>query len=160
VIIQGSAIRFDDRLRGPQCQDLRTSCGDFIIRRRDGSYAYHLATVVDDAAAEVTEVVRGSDLLDSTPRQIYLQRLLQLPTPSYCHTPLVIAGDGRKLSKQNSAPSIDSLKPSDGLITVLEMLRQHPPPGLKKAAAKEILKWAMHHWDVSRLGEIDDLQVA
>ncbi len=103
VIVQGSAIRFDDGLRGPQCQDLRTSCGDFIIRRRDGSYAYHLATVVDDAATEVTEVVRGSDLLDSTPRQIYLQRLLGLPTPSYCHTPLVLASDGRKLSKQNAA---------------------------------------------------------
>lgn len=156
--INDSSIRFDDCLHGPQFQDLRTSCGDFIIRRRDGSYAYHLATVIDDADAEVTEVVRGSDLLDSTPRQIYLQRLLRLPTPSYCHTPVVIAADGRKISKQNAAPAIDSLKPSDGLVTVLEMLRQHPPPSLKKAGVSEILKWAVDRWDVSQLGGITDLR--
>lgn len=92
-------VSFTDGIYGEQSQNLATDCGDFIIRRSDGVYAYRLAVVVDDGESGVTEVVRGADLLYDTPRQIYLQRLLGLPTPQYYHIPLVCDADGRKLSK-------------------------------------------------------------
>ncbi len=99
-------IAFDDRLQGPQQQDVRAAVGDFVLRRTDGLWAYQLAVVVDDAAQGVTDVVRGADLLDSTPRQILLQRLLQLPTPRYLHVPLLLDAAGRKLSKSAGATAL------------------------------------------------------
>lgn len=158
MAIDGRPIRFVDCLLGPQAHDLGLLSGDFIVRRRDGIYAYHLATVVDDADAEVTEVVRGSDLLDSTPRQVYLQQMLHLPTPSYAHTPLLLAPDGRKLSKQNAAPPVDTLDPSDTLIRLLGSLHHAPPAGLKGAGAGEILEWAAANWDMTRLRGIQHLR--
>lgn len=100
-------IRFHDRLQGEQSQVLERDIGDFVIYRADGQYAYQLAVVVDDAAQGVTEVVRGADLLDSTPRQIYLQRLLGLPTPRYLHVPVAVNAAGEKLSKQTGATAIE-----------------------------------------------------
>ena len=99
--IEHDVIEFIDRTYGAQCEALATECGDFLVRRSDGVFAYQLAVVVDDAAMGITEVVRGCDLLGSTPRQIYLQRLLGLPTPSYAHIPLLVAPDGRRLSKRD-----------------------------------------------------------
>src|SRR5579859_6347100 len=96
-------IGFDDALQGPQVQNLRRAAGDFVIRRVEGYYAYQLACAVDDAFQGITQVVRGNDLLDSTLRQIYLQRCLGLPTPSYLHLPLALDGSGRKLSKSEQA---------------------------------------------------------
>ena len=96
-----------DRRLGAQRQNLSTEVGDFVLRRADGLWAYQLAVVVDDAEQGITHVVRGEDLADNTPRQIHLQRALGLPTPSYLHTPLVLADDGQKLSKQNGAQPLD-----------------------------------------------------
>ncbi|MGJ7521344.1 tRNA glutamyl-Q(34) synthetase GluQRS [Variovorax sp. LT1P1] len=100
-------LPWSDRRLGPQRQDVAAEVGDFVLRRADGPWAYQLAVVVDDADQGVTDIVRGEDLTDNTARQILLQRALGLPTPSYLHTPLVLAPDGQKLSKQNGATSLD-----------------------------------------------------
>jgi glutamyl-Q tRNA(Asp) synthetase len=104
-------IDWVDRRLGPQRQDVAHAVGDFILHRADGLWAYQLAVVVDDAAQGVTDVVRGEDLADNTARQIHLQRLLGLPVPHHLHTPLVLASDGHKLSKQNGAAALDTTQP-------------------------------------------------
>ncbi|MDR2853388.1 MAG: tRNA glutamyl-Q(34) synthetase GluQRS [Burkholderiaceae bacterium] len=108
----GHNVHWTDRRLGAQQQDVAHAVGDFILRRADGPWAYQLAVVVDDAEQGVTDIVRGADLADNTARQILLQRALGLPTPSYLHTPLVLARDGHKLSKQNGAAAIDTRTPA------------------------------------------------
>ena len=110
VKVGQESITFCDFLYGKYKEDLKTDCGDFILRRSDGVYAYQLAVVVDDAAMGVTQVVRGSDLLSSTPRQIYLQRLLGLPEPEYGHVPLLLAADGRRLAKRDRDQELGELQ--------------------------------------------------
>lgn len=105
-------IKFVDRLQGSYSENLAQMCGDFILRRSDGIYAYQLAVVVDDADMGITEVVRGQDLLSSTPRQIYLQRLLGYPTPDYCHVPLLCDAEGRRLSKREADLTLASIRAS------------------------------------------------
>jgi glutamyl-Q tRNA(Asp) synthetase len=144
-------IRFLDRLQGLVSQDLAREVGDFILYRRDGAFAYHLATVVDDADQGVTEVMRGQDLLDSTPRQIYLQQLLGLPTPAYAHTPILIDVSGHKLSKSTLSAEAETRYPGRILGYLLNLL-QHPlPAGMGAAPAAEILAWAIAHWQAARL---------
>ena len=109
--IASSVIHWNDRRLGPQQQDVSAEVGDFVLRRADGRWAYQLAVVVDDAAQGITHVVRGEDLADNTARQILLQRALQLPTPRYLHTPLVLGANGEKLSKQNGAQPLDTADP-------------------------------------------------
>ena len=103
-------IRLTDRNMGEYCQELSTQCGDFVVRRSDGMYVYQLAVVVDDGEAGVTEVVRGVDLLPSAPRQMYLQELLGFETPQYGHVPLLIAPDGRRLSKRDQDMDLGYLR--------------------------------------------------
>jgi glutamyl-Q tRNA(Asp) synthetase len=128
VRVADTRIGFTDLLQGAQAQELRREVGDFVVRRVEGGYAYQLAVVVDDAEAGITEVVRGADLLDSTPRQIYLQRLLGLPTPDYLHLPLALDEDGAKLSKSAQAMPVDRKNPMPALRAALEFL------GLPQAA--------------------------
>lgn len=108
---ESTIVEFDDRWCGPQKQDLAREVGDFVVKRADRLWAYQLAVVVDDAASRITHIVRGADLLDSTPRQIYLQRCLRLATPRYMHVPVLTNERGEKLSKQTEAPPIDSHRP-------------------------------------------------
>jgi len=118
-------IAFDDLIRGPLEEDVARETGDFVVRRADGVYAYQLAVVVDDAAQNVTQVVRGADLLTSTARQIALQHALGLPTPSYAHLPLVVNPDGSKLGKRDGAlplPSLDEKRVSETLAFALRFL--------------------------------------
>ncbi len=115
-------ICFDDGWMGPVAQHLATEVGDFVLKRADGYWAYQLAVVVDDAAQGITHVVRGADLLDSTARQIYLQRLLQLPTPAYLHVPVVVNHEGEKLSKQTGARELDLERPLEALLSAANFL--------------------------------------
>lgn len=112
LIVPDRSFTFHDRLQGAYTENLARDCGDFIIRRADGVFAYQLAVVVDDAAGGVTQVVRGMDLLDSTPRQLYLYELLDLPAPEFCHVPLLIAPDGRRLSKRDRDLDLGALRQS------------------------------------------------
>ncbi|MFT3791902.1 MAG: tRNA glutamyl-Q(34) synthetase GluQRS [Rudaea sp.] len=128
VRVDDRDIGFDDLLQGPYSQNLLRDVGDFVVRRVEGGYAYQFAVVVDDADAGITEVVRGSDLLDSTPRQIFLQQLLGLPTPRYLHLPLVLDRAGAKLSKSTRALPVDRNDPLPTLRTALDFL------GLREAA--------------------------
>jgi glutamyl-Q tRNA(Asp) synthetase len=142
-------VSFDDALQGPQRQNLRGEAGDFVIRRVEGFYAYHLACVVDDAFQGVTEVVRGNDLLDATPRQIWLQRCLGLPTPAYRHLPLALDAQGRKLSKSDHAHPVDPADPLPALRRALTFLDVWTPAAAASPAT--LLAAALERFDPARL---------
>ncbi|MEJ2297464.1 MAG: tRNA glutamyl-Q(34) synthetase GluQRS [Woeseiaceae bacterium] len=144
-------IAFDDALQGTLRQRLESESGDFVIRRRDGLIAYQLAVVIDDALQGVTEIVRGIDLIDSTVRQIWLQRLLACPTPAYVHIPVVIHPDGDKLSKLTGAPAIPVDEPRPTLVAALAALQQGPPSDLAAASLPDIWRWAADHWKLDTL---------
>jgi glutamyl-Q tRNA(Asp) synthetase len=151
VRVTDDELCIDDRRRGRVCQNLRQGCGDFALRRGDGEFAYQLAVVVDDALTGVNQVVRGDDLLSSTPRQVYLQRLLELPQPRYCHLPLVSGPGGEKLSKRDNLVShlLGGGKGKEGVLlwSVLKFLGQAPPQGLMGAPCRELLQWGLGHFD-------------
>jgi len=142
---------FTDRVQGEYRQHLGREVGDFVIRRRDGLYAYQLAVVLDDAWQGVTDVVRGADLLDSTPRQLYLQELLGLPQPRYLHVPLLIQPDGNKLGKSYRSPPLPTDQAAPLLVRALRALGQSVPAELAAARPQELLSWAVSHWDVARI---------
>ena len=131
-VADGAVVRFDDGFHGVVEQDVAAVAGDFVLRRADGPWAYQLAVVVDDAAQGITDIVRGADLLDSTPRQVLLQRALGLPTPRYGHLPLVLDDAGRKLSKSSAAHPVDPGDPLPALRAAWSRLGQ-PPAALDAA---------------------------
>lgn len=141
-------VRFDDAVQGPIEQDVAAEVGDFVIWRNDGWPAYQLAVVVDDAAQGVTEVVRGADLLDSTPRQYLLQRLLDLPHPRWMHLPLALDADGRKLGKRDQAHPVDPADPLPALRAALAFLGQAVPGGDDLTG---LLAAAVHAFDPARI---------
>jgi len=146
VRVDDARIDFQDENLGGFTQDVARAVGDFVLRRADGLYAYQLAVVVDDAEQGITRVVRGADLLDSTERQIYLQRLLGFATPAYLHVPIAADAHGEKLSKQTRAVAIESRNASSNLMAALAFLNQTPPPELAYATPHDILDWAIPHW--------------
>jgi glutamyl-Q tRNA(Asp) synthetase len=149
LCVPAGAIEFVDRSLGPQAIDVAATAGDFVLRRRDGLFAYQLAVVVDDAAQGITDVVRGCDLLSSTARQVLLQRALDLPPVRYLHLPLAVDDRGLKLSKSAAAPAIGGRGRMAGqLVAVLEFLGQSPPPALTQAPLRAIWDWAREHWRV------------
>lgn len=140
-------VGFDDPIQGRFQQQLRNEVGDFVIQRKDKLFAYQLAVVLDDALQGVTQVVRGSDLLDSSPRQLYLQQLLNLPSPHYLHIPVITNSEGQKLSKQTFAPALDQSQASHNLLSALFFLNQPLPPLELRSQCSNILQWAIDHWN-------------
>jgi len=149
-------VAFDDRVQGGTRFALAER-GDVIVKRRDGAFAYQLAVVVDDALQGVTDVVRGADLLDSTPWQLSLQRALALPTPRYAHLPLIVEPGGRKLAKSRRSVALDARTPTAELCTALTLLRQDYPAELKLGSPREVLDWARKSWDPGRFAGVREV---
>ena len=147
---EGCEIAFDDLIHGRVAQRVDFEAGDFVLRRADGLWAYQLAVVVDDAAQGITDVVRGADLLDSSPRQILLQRALGLPTPRYAHLPLLLGDDGRKLSKSCAARPVDPADPLPALHAAWHALGQHPL-AMDAASADAVLAAATDAFRIERV---------
>jgi len=144
--VSDQVVRFTDQVQGQVEENLKDLVGDFVIRRADGLAAYQLAVVVDDAFQGITEVVRGADLLDSTTRQIHLQKCLDLPTPVYAHHPVAVGNDGLKLSKRLGSDPITTLSEPEALEMALGFLGQPFPPGL---GMNELWDWALDNWRLS-----------
>jgi glutamyl-Q tRNA(Asp) synthetase len=151
VRVPDETIVFEDAVMGAQAQKLASECGDFVLRRRDGLYAYQLAVVVDDALQGITEVVRGADLLESTARQIYLQRALGYATPAYLHLPVAMDEHGAKLGKSTGAAVIDVKQPAAVMSRVLAFLGQNPPVELANETLDNVWRWAIEHWDIRKI---------
>ena len=143
-------IRFTDLLQGPQFLALGHSLTDFVVRRKDGLDAYQLAVVVDDAAQGITHVVRGSDLLGPTARQIFLQQQLDYPTPRYCHLPVITTHQGKKFSKQNHAPALHNDQATDNIRCALQFLGQQEPP-TSLTQVEELLTYATEYWALQQV---------
>lgn len=142
-----TVINLKDLIQGEVSQHLQRDCGDFVLKRKDGLFAYQLAVVVDDAAQGVTHVVRGSDLLDSTPRQIWLQRQLGFEQPVYAHVPVVVDGTGQKLSKQAFAEPLQSEQAPTNLRRALRCLGQPVPAS--EYSVDDLIAWAVAHWQLA-----------
>ena len=147
-------VVFRDRLFGRLAQSVEREVGDFVLWRADGQFAYQLAVVVDDAAQGVTDVVRGADLIDSTARQIHLQRLLGLPTPRYLHLPVAVNAAGEKLSKQTGAKPVDPARAGPELVRALALLGHAPPVELAHAPPRELLDWGARNWNIPRIPKV------
>jgi len=150
---------FEDRLQGPQSQRLESESGDFIILRKDDLIAYQLAVVIDDNLQAITDVVRGIDLMDSTPRQLWLQRLLDYPTPNYAHIPVATNANKQKLSKSHGAGAISLDRSAETLVAALQVLGQHPANDLDGASQADIWRWAQSNWNIDVLTQISEIPV-
>ena len=144
-------VCFDDALQGRNCQNLAREVGDFVLLRADGYFAYQLAVVVDDADQGISHVVRGADLLDSTPRQIFLQRCLGTATPAYVHLPVAVNAAGEKLAKQTLAPAIDARDPVPALVEAMRFLGQDVPRDMWRVATADFWAWARSAWRLERV---------
>lgn len=151
LITHDRPITLHDRLQGDYTMNLEQDSGDIVLYRRDQAYAYHLAAVVDDYDQGISHIVRGIDLLESTPRHIHLQQLLGYPSPHYLHIPVILAADGQKLSKQTGAAAAGQLEPSATLCLLLALLGHPPPQELHGAPPAELLAWAVEAWSEQRL---------
>ncbi len=149
--VEPERIQFQDRIQGTYRQDVSVAVGDTILRRRDHIYAYLLAVVVDDAAQGVTHVVRGADLLDNTPRQIYLQQRLSLALPEYAHVPVLTEPDDTKLAKSRRSVRLDSGAALPQLLAVFSLLGLAPPPSLRRGTVAAAWDWGIAHWDVQQV---------
>jgi len=154
ILTQWQDYGFDDRVLGSFSHNVGKAVGDFVLRRVDGWFAYQLAVVVDDAEQGITDVVRGSDLLDNTPRQIYLQQMLGVIQPSYAHLPVATNKNGEKLSKQTFAQPLDDNSAVVNIFKTLEFLGQNPPTELTTATINDIWQWALQRWDLARVPKV------
>jgi len=151
--VTDEAVCFVDGIQGEQRQNLEREVGDFVLYRADGVFAYQLAVVIDDIDSGVNQVVRGTDLLFSTPRQIWLYRCLGAQPPVYYHHPLVLAADGQKLSKRDGDYTLISAANGAGMLwRALDFLGQKPPPDLAGAVAAEVLAWGRENFSIDAVG--------
>ncbi|MBC8520071.1 MAG: tRNA glutamyl-Q(34) synthetase GluQRS [Gammaproteobacteria bacterium] len=146
IRVDDEVITLNDKWQGRHLWNMKKNIGDFIVRRRDGIYAYQLAVVVDDYLQGITHIVRGSDLLESTPRQIYLQQQLDYTTPNYAHLPIAVDNHGIKLSKQHQTQPINRDKPVENIFNALEFLGQNPPNELLTYPLNSVWEWALENW--------------
>lgn len=153
IRVEDRTIAFDDAIQGPLSQNLSRDIGDFVLKRADGIYAYQLAVVVDDAEQGINHIVRGTDLLDSTPRQIYLQQKLGVDTPNYAHIPVAANQQGEKLSKQTLAQPVDAQNPVPALWQALDFLGQQPEISLQKANLTTLWDYARQQWDIGSIAK-------
>ncbi len=150
--IEGAGIQsFEDLVQGPYSQDLSRDVGDFIIRRKDGLVAYQLAVVADDIHQGISHIIRGSDLLDSSPRQAYVFQVLGSSVPRFGHVPLAANAEGQKLSKQNHAPALETRSAEHNLCLALAFLHQSPPPELHQSGVDEVIQWGIEHWQLDSI---------
>ncbi|MDY6919545.1 MAG: tRNA glutamyl-Q(34) synthetase GluQRS [Pseudomonadota bacterium] len=149
VQVPDSDVAFSDAIQGPVACNLRQQGGDYIIKRKEGLYAYHLAVVLDDADQGVTHIVRGCDLLEPTFCQWHLQSVLGLSHPQYAHLPVLVNAAGEKLSKQTFAEPLPRQQPWPYLLYCLQALGQRPPASLRGAAPQQILQWGSEHWSLA-----------
>lgn len=149
--VNDDSIEFEDRVQGKQSQRLSRQVGDFVIKRADGLFAYQLAVVIDDAIQGVTHIVRGADLLDSTPRQIYLQQRLGFVPPLYAHIPVATNLHGEKLSKHTRAQPVKLRDSGVVLCRVLSFLGMQPPPDLLYVPLEALWNWAIQHWQIQQV---------
>jgi glutamyl-Q tRNA(Asp) synthetase len=147
--VQSGSVHFEDIIQGQVAVDVAREAGDFVIRRRDGLFAYQLACAVDDHAQGFTHVIRGADLIGSTARQLLLQRALSFTPPAYGHLPLALDAAGRKLAKSSAAPAVRLTDAPLLLWKALEFLQQAPPPQLTHTDLEEIWDWAFRHWSIA-----------
>lgn len=148
---EDKSIAFLDRIQGEIHQNIANDIGDFVLKRADGFFAYQLAVLIDDAEQGITHVVRGADLLDSTPRQIYLQEKLSLTQPIYAHIPIICNANKEKLSKQTLARAIHHENASELIIKALHFLGQNPEDNLMNAPPNIILEWGIAHWNLNKI---------
>lgn len=145
------SVHFEDALQGPQQTQASEQIGDFVIRRRDQLWSYQLAVVVDDHEQRISHVVRGIDLIDSTPKQLLLQQAFQMPHPGYAHLPVATESNGQKLSKQNLALPIQADKSGNTLIEALNWLKLTPPDELRGTGNQSVISWAIQNWSIQKL---------
>jgi glutamyl-Q tRNA(Asp) synthetase len=158
-LIDGGVIEFDDAMQGRISQNMESDIGDFVVKRADGLFAYQLAVVVDDAYQGITDIVRGADLLLSTPRQLLLQQLLWLPTPHYLHLPVIVNGNGEKLSKQTLAEPIRKDMVVATLFQALLQLQQCPDQQFRQGSVDELLNSAIANWQPEKLAGLATVHV-
>jgi glutamyl-Q tRNA(Asp) synthetase len=159
LIVEPGRIMFTDRIQGTYRQDVAAAVGDVILKRRDQLYAYLLAVVVDDAQQGITHIVRGADLLDNTPRQIALQRLLRFAQPSYAHVPVLTEADGSKLAKSRRSVPLNAESALPQLLTVFSMLGLPPPPSIGSGPISTAWSWAISQWSADRVPKRLNLSV-
>lgn len=160
VKVPDHAICLDDQLQGRYCQNLAEQGGDFILVRKEGFFSYHLACIVDEDYLGITHIVRGVDLLESTPKQIFLAERMQLKIPIYAHIPVVLSPDGVKLSKQTGARALDPAMARQSLVLALRCLGQPLVEGIELGSVEEILSHAVKHWSLHRVPPHIDLTTA
>lgn len=151
VLTDDKIMFFEDRVQGFQKQQLESEVGDFVLKRSDNIYAYQLATVIDDEHQNITDIVRGIDLLDNTARQLYLQELLACPRVSYLHFPVVTSRGGNKLSKQNHAAAIKLADALQNIHQSLMFLGQQPPQQNEFDNVDDLWLWAINNWNINKI---------
>ena len=159
VKVADRTIRFEDRIQGSMQQHLLRECGDFVLVRKDSLFAYQLAVVVDDAFQNITTIVRGSDLLDSTPRQIFLQQCLGYRTPDYAHFPVAVNEENQKLSKQHFAAPLNHTAPLPALLRALRFLGQSVTSEMEQGDIASVLQWAITHWDIQTVPKLANIRL-